>query len=115
VYNFSTGGGYNSMTWPPVEDAYPPDSITDRNGNKITSTWSGSGSTFQFTFTDTIGRPLIAGGLNSVTVGGLTYQVAWKTVTPNYTTPSTRRGTPITILIVLVFPPIPRARRSSTA
>ncbi len=96
VYHFNSPG-YNAAASPPApEDAYPPDTITDRNGNTIKSTSGGSGSGFTFSFTDTIGRTLISsngfgpsGTTNTLIVGGLTYYVTWKTTNPNYTTLST--------------------------
>jgi RHS repeat-associated protein len=62
--------------------------IEDRNGNQITSSDTGNGV---FNFVDTTNRQIISsngfgptGTTNTVTVGGLAYQVTWKTITSNY-------------------------------
>ena len=70
-----------------------PTYIEDRNGNKITATQNGNTS---FSFTDTIGRTAVSvpafgpsGATNTISVGGLNYQVTWKTVTGSYSLPNT--------------------------
>jgi YD repeat-containing protein len=101
VFHFSAvGGGKGALdAGGPTQDVVPPDYIEDRNGNRITSTWSGSESSFQFSFTDTLGRTLVssngfgpAGTTNTLMMGGLTYQVTWKTTSVNYTPPSAYVG-----------------------
>lgn len=98
VYYFNSVNGSYIQSGP-AEDAYPPDYIQDRNGNRITSTWSGSGTSFQFNFTDMIGRTIISsngfgpgGTRNTLRLGTLTYNVTWKTTSANYTPPSTYVG-----------------------
>jgi hypothetical protein len=69
-----------------------PTFIEDRNGNKVVATDSGHGV---FTFTDSAGRQVFssngfsgAGATNSITVGGLTYQVTWTSANANYSVSS---------------------------
>jgi RHS repeat-associated protein len=70
----------------------PPTYIEDRNGNKVTTTLNGSA----LTFTDTLGRSAVStngfgpsGTTNTVSAGGLSYQVTWTTVSVNYSVPNT--------------------------
>jgi RHS repeat-associated protein len=92
VYQFNTSVGEGNGN---TENLALPDYIEDRNGNRIVTSSSGSGSGFHFSFTDTLGRTLISsngfgptGSTNTITVGGLTYQITWKTATINFSTPS---------------------------
>ena len=86
IYNFDVAWG-NGTT----QIFTLPSSIEDRNGNQVVSASNG--------FTDTLGRSVISwsgfgpsGSTNSLSVGGLSYQVAWKTTSPNFTVPSTWVG-----------------------
>jgi RHS repeat-associated protein len=89
VYQFNTSVGEGNGN---TENLALPDYIEDRNGNRIVSSNSGSGSGFHFSFTDTLGRTLISsngfgpsGTTNTISVGGLTYQITWKTTSINFT------------------------------
>jgi len=69
-----------------------PTFIEDRNGNQMVPRDNGNGV---FTFTDTAGRPVIssngfggAGATNSITIGGLIYQVTWTSATAKYSVSS---------------------------
>src|SRR6267142_2035281 len=71
-----------------------PLSIEDRSGNILAVRDNGNGN---FVFTDTVGRPAISssgfgpsGATNTVTISGLAYQVAWKTVSENFSVPYTQ-------------------------
>jgi RHS repeat-associated protein len=68
-----------------------PSTIEDRNGNVINVTDNGGGS---FSVKDTAGRNVISsngfgssGTTNTLSVGGLTYQVVWTTTTANFPAP----------------------------
>ncbi len=73
-----------------------PSSIEDRNGNLISITDNNNGS---FVYRDSAGRSVISsngfgpsGTTNTVSVSGGTYQVTWKTISANFSTPSTWVG-----------------------
>lgn len=90
VYYFSNPEASN----PTPGYSVPPNYIEDRNGNELTNSWNST--TGAFTITDTAGRAAITstgtgptGSTNTVTVAGMSYEVAWTTTTPKYTFPST--------------------------
>lgn len=67
-----------------------PASVEDRNGNEITNIRSGSNG-FPLGYTDTAGRPVVSisgtgssGTEDTVTVGGLSYEVQWTTINASY-------------------------------
>jgi RHS repeat-associated protein len=90
IYYFSSlpGGGFPTSSTISGLPTY----IEDRNGNKVMSTQNGNTS---FTFTDTAGRAVVSvngfgptGTTNTVSAGGLTYSVTWKTISANFSVPS---------------------------
>jgi len=85
-----------------------PTFIEDRNGNQVTAGGSLNGV---FTFTDTAGRTVFSsngfgpsGTTNSITVGGLTYQVAWTSATASYTVTSKQINAPAADLGITCSP-----------
>jgi RHS repeat-associated protein len=93
VYSFTVGYGDDAGN-----GTYAlPTSIEDRNGN-VTRISPGTGGAV--TVTDSSGRTSIStngfgpsGSTNSIVVSGETFQVTWRTVTANFSSPSTFVGT----------------------
>ena len=96
VYKYSTFKRDNSIDVNSY--AAMPDSIEDRNGNITRFAINPSNGV---TVTDTSGRTSIStsgfgpsGSTNNVVVSGETFQVTWRTVSANFSTPSVWAGAP---------------------